>query len=280
MIGSRLLLFFLLSAPDGGVGGAKAPPALAPEMLLVVVPTAGEPERGQPSAGPWSRAIARMVARDLDQLRGGAGRVGALVTLATRGGALGFFLPNEPADLTEAVRTGRKHHAPVVAQLHVEPRRGKVLVDVIDVAARESRFARIYDWRPSDGPPPLAAIERDLGRAAGIAVKDADLARAVWAQTRSAAALEAFAGGLDGLVLLAMRRDRSIGATRAPAELFGEAVRLDPSFAEAQRLLDEGDKARFDKLLVRELRLDRPGPREPPKPPKRAPPPVPSLRGR
>ena len=250
-------------------------------MLLVIVPTAGEPGRGQASAGPWSRAIARMVARDLDQLRGGQGRIAALVTLATRSGALGFFLPNEPADLTEAVRTGRQYRAPVVAQLHVEPQRGKVLVDVIDVGARESRFVRIYDWRPAEGLPPLAEIERDLGRAAGIPVKDADLARAVWAQTRSREALEAFSGGLDGLVLLAMKRDRSIGATRPPAELFAEAARHDPNFAEARSLRDQGEKARFDRLLVRELRLDRPEPTGAPRPPvKRALPPVPKLRGK
>lgn len=251
---ATLLLALLLRLAD------VAPPA------VLVVPSAAPAAPGEPSAGSWSRGLARLVARELGTLKGHEGRVSPLLTLGVREGALGFVVPPQPLSLREALAVGRAYKASFVASLHVDPQQRKVFLDVVDVRARESRFARTYDWTLTTEPPPLARVQKDLGVTTGIAVREPDLARAAWAQTQSLPALEAFVGGLDSLLLETVQRDRSLGKTQPSRALFAAALAADPNFAEARRLRDEGARARFDRLVLREIKLDTPKP-----PPKKRP---------
>jgi hypothetical protein len=277
------LLCALALAADGGAapaapldGGApKGAAAPAPKGLrLIILPSAASPAAGQPSAGPWARGIGTLLARELASLKGGDDRVFSVVQLGVKESSLGFLTPDSPVSLREAVAVGRFYRAELVAELHVDQQKGKLFLDVIDVAGRESRFAHTYDWKVALEPPPMAKLQRDLGHASGIAVRDAELAGAAWAQTRSHAALEAFVGGLDSLVLHASQRGRTLGATRPPAQLFAEALQADGNFAEARRLADLGLGSKFLKVIVREVSLDakaagapKPGKRKPKPPP-------------
>ena len=194
----------------------------------------------------YARGLARLLAQDLNRTEPGA--AAAAIFTARRNGTKGFVLPQAPSEPGPMVALGEALKIRWIVQGF-----SRVTADSVDLQVQwvDSEKSQVSAVQRFEGPrvelgKVLDQVRKAAATAFGVGPAPS-MPPAVWHQTRSAEAFEAFLLYLDNAMLLYDPNDRdAVGELRDPADCLREALKHDRYFRAATDALASEEKLQLN----------------------------------